>query len=60
MRQAADRSRYAAGPGHSTRAGSAVTYGLGRGAAASDHDTDQGDLCAATGMTRSWHARICR
>jgi hypothetical protein len=29
-------------------------YGFGRGAAASDRDADQGDLCAATRMTRWW------
>jgi hypothetical protein len=29
-------------------------YGFGRGAAASDRDADQGDLCAATRMTRRW------
>jgi hypothetical protein len=36
----------------------AVMCGLGRGAAASDRDADQGDLCAATRMTRWWHRPV--
>jgi hypothetical protein len=36
------------------RSNNRLMYGFGRGAAASDRDADQGDLCAATRMTQWW------